>query len=59
VISEWDEATTMSMPGPVTCSALTVIDPVFPPDELVCSLTTRLIPPGSETARFGLDTTMD
>jgi len=49
----------MSMAGPVTCSALTVIDPLFPPDEFVCSLTTRLMPPGNETARFGLETTMD
>ncbi len=49
----------MSMLGPLTCSALTVIDPVFPPDELVCSLTTRLMPPGNGMARFGLDTTMD
>ena len=36
VISEWAEATTMSMLGPVTCSALTVIAPVFPLGELVC-----------------------
>jgi len=35
VIPDWAEATTMSMLGPLTCSALTVIDPVFPPDELV------------------------
>lgn len=49
----------MSMLGPVTCSALTVIDPLFPPDELVCSLTTRLMPPGKDMARFGLDTTID
>ncbi len=49
----------MSMLGPLTCNALTVIDPVFPPDELVCSLTMRLMPPGNETATFGLDTTMD
>jgi hypothetical protein len=52
-MSEWAKATTMSMAGPVTCSALTVIDPVFPPDEPVCSSTMRLIPPGNETARFG------
>ncbi len=49
----------MSMLGPLTCSALTVIDPVFPPDELVCSLTMRLMPPGNEMARFGVDTRMD
>ena len=49
----------MSMLGPVTCRALTVIDPLFPPVEFVCSLATRLMPPGSETARFGLDTSMD
>jgi hypothetical protein len=36
VISDWADATTMSMLGPVTCSAFTVIDPEFPPDELVC-----------------------
>src|SRR5215510_10184555 len=58
VIPDWEEATTMSMPGPLTCSALTVIDAVFPPDEFVCSVTMRLMPPGSETARFGLDATM-
>src|SRR5215813_12171498 len=58
VIPDWEEATTMSMPGPLTCSALTVIDAVFPPDEFVCSLTMRLMPPGSETARFGLEATM-
>ena len=50
VIPDWAEATTMSMLGPLTCSALTVIDPVFPPDELVCSLTMRLMPPGNEMA---------
>ena len=59
VIPDWAEATTMSMLGPLTCSALTVIDPVFPPDELVCSLTMRLMPPGNEMARFGLETTTD
>src|SRR5258708_4552789 len=58
VIPDWAEATTMSMLGPLTCSALTVIDPAFPPDEVVCSLTTRLMPPGNEIARFGLDTAM-
>ena len=36
VMSDWAEATTMSMLGPVTCSALTVIDPLDPPDELIC-----------------------
>src|SRR6266404_3788855 len=55
VISEWAEATTMSMLGPLTCSALTVIAPVFPLGELVCSLTMRLMPPGNEMARFGLE----
>src|SRR6266481_6212782 len=49
----------MSMLGPLTCSAFTVIDPAFAPDELVCSLTMRLMPPGNEMARFGLDTTTD
>jgi hypothetical protein len=49
----------MSMLGPVTCSALTVIDPVFPPGELVCSLTIKLIPPGNDRARFGLDVRTD
>src|SRR5258708_14558576 len=49
----------MSMLGPLTCSALTVMEPEFPPDELVCSLTIRLIPPGKEMARFGLATRMD
>jgi hypothetical protein len=53
------DATTMSMAGPFTCSALTVIDPAFPPDELVCSLTMTLMPPGKEMARFGLDTRID
>jgi len=55
VIPDWAEATTMSMLGPLTCSALTVIDPVFPPDELVCSLTITLMPPGAEMATFGLE----
>src|SRR6266481_3653208 len=59
VIPDWVEATTMSILGPLTCSALTVIDPVFPPDELVCSLTMRLMPPGNEMARFGVDTRTD
>src|SRR5712664_2790908 len=49
----------ISMLGPLTCSALTVMEPEFPPDELVCSLTMRLIPPGKEMARFGLETRMD
>jgi len=39
----------MSMLGPVTCNALTVIAPVFPLGELVCSLTMTLIPPGAES----------
>src|SRR5437870_195725 len=56
VISGWAEATTISMPGPVTCSPLTVIDPALPPDELVCSLTLRAMPPGNEMARFGFET---
>ena len=47
-MSECVEATTMSRLGPVTCSAFTVIDPAFPPDELVCSLMMTVIPPGSE-----------
>src|SRR5881392_1501703 len=59
MIPDWAEATTMSMLGPLTCSALTVIDPVFPPDELVCSLTMRLMPPGNERARLGLDRRTD
>jgi len=49
----------MSMLGPLTCSALTVMDPVFPLGELVCSLTMRLMPPGNEMTRFGLDTRTD
>src|SRR5882762_6413893 len=49
----------MSMLGPLTCSALTVMEPEFPPDDLVCSLTMRLMPPGKEMARFGLETRMD
>ena len=49
----------MSMLGPVTCSALTVIDPLVPPDELVCWLMMTLIPPGSEMERFGLETRID
>ena len=44
----------MLMLGPVTCSALTVIAPVFPLGELVCSLTMTLMPPGKEMATFGL-----
>src|SRR5262245_35777303 len=52
------DATTMSMLGPVTCSALTVIDPVFPPLELDCSLTMTLMPPGTEMARFGFAATI-
>jgi hypothetical protein len=55
-MSEWAEATTISMLGPVTCSALTVISPVFPLGELVCSLTMTLMPPGKEMATFGLTT---
>ena len=49
----------MSMLGPVTCRALTVIDPLVPPDELVCSLTMTLMPPGSEMDRFGLEVRID
>ena len=49
----------MSMLGPVTCRALTVIDPLVPPDELVCSLTMTLMPPGSEMDRFGLAVRID
>src|SRR5437762_7613887 len=59
VIPDWAEATTMSMLGPLTCSALTVMDPAFPLGELVFSLTMRLMPAGNEMARFGLDTTTD
>src|ERR1700741_348042 len=59
VIPDWAEATTMSVLGPLTCSALTVIDPVIPLGELVCSLTMRLMPPGNEMARFGLDVSTD
>jgi len=43
----------------LTWSALTVIEPVFPPEELVCSLTMRLMPPGKEIARFGVETRTD
>ena len=46
----------MSMLGPVTCSALTVVAPVFPLGELDCSLTMTLMPPGNELATFGLAT---
>jgi len=59
MIPDWAEATTMSVLGPLTCSALTVIDPLVPLGELVCSLTMRLMPPGNEMARLGLDTRMD
>jgi hypothetical protein len=59
VISELADATTMSMLGPVTCRALTVIDPLVPPDELVCWLMMTLMPPGSETERFGFETSID
>ena len=59
VMSEWAEATTMSRAGPVTCSAFTVIDPLDPPDELVCSLIMTLIPPGREIERFGLEFRID
>src|SRR3989442_3019566 len=56
VIPDWAEATTISMLGPVMCSALTVIVPVFPAGELVCSFTITVMPPGKEMARFGLAT---
>src|SRR5438552_17234176 len=59
VMSDWAEATTMSMLGPVTCSALTVIDPLVPPDELVCWLMMTLIPPGREIDKFGFETRID
>src|SRR6266480_1460036 len=59
VIPDWAEATTISMLGPLTCSALTVMDPVFPLGELVCSLTMTLMPPGNEMATLGLDTRTD
>lgn len=49
----------MSMLGKVTCRALTVIDPLVPPDELVCWLTMTLMPPGSEMERFGLEARID
>ena len=55
VIPDWAEATTISMLGPLTCSALTVTEPVFPPDELVCSFTITLMPPGAEMATFGVE----
>ena len=58
-MSECAEPTTMSMLGPVTCSAFTVIDPAFPPDELVCSLMITLIPPGSEIERLGFEVRID
>ena len=44
----------MSVPGPVTWIALTVIVPFPPLVELVCSLRMTLIPPGSVTATFGI-----
>lgn len=44
----------MSIPGPVTWIALTVIEPWFPFTELVCSLRRTLIPPGSVIATFGI-----
>ena len=53
------EPTTMSMLGPVTCNALTVIDPLDPPDELVCWLMMTLLPPGREIERFGFETRID
>lgn len=59
VMSELAEPTMMSMLGPVTCSALTVIDPLVPPDELVCWLMMTLIPPGSEMEKFGLEVRID
>ena len=58
-MSDWAEPTTMSMLGPVTCSAFTVMDPAFPPDELVCWLMMTLMPPGSEIERFGFETSID
>jgi hypothetical protein len=54
VISDSAEATTTSIPGPVTWIALTVIEPVFPLTELVCSLRMTLIPPGSPIETFGI-----
>ena len=44
----------MSMPGPVTWIALTVIEPSAPLTELVCSLRMTLIPPGRTIATFGI-----
>ena len=49
----------MSMLGPVTCRALTVIDPLVPPDELLRWLMMTLMPPGSEMDRFGLEVRID
>ncbi len=54
VISDSAEATTISMPGPVTWIALTVIEPWLPLVELVCSLRRTLIPPGRTIATFGV-----
>ena len=59
VISDWAEPTRMSLLGPVTCNALTVIDPLVPPDELVCWLMMTTIPPGREIERFGFETRVD
>ena len=58
-MSDIAEPTTMSIAGPVTCNALTVMDPLDPPDELVCWLMTTLMPPGSEMERLGLETRID
>lgn len=53
-MSDSADETTMSMPGPVTWIALTVIEPWFPFTVLVCSLSMTLIPPGSVIATFGI-----
>ena len=44
----------MSIPGPVTWIAFTVIVPWFPFTELVCSLSMTLIPPGNVIATLGI-----
>jgi hypothetical protein len=53
-MSDSAEATTTSIPGPVTWIALTVIEPVLPLTELVCSLRMTLIPPGRPIETFGI-----
>jgi hypothetical protein len=53
-MSDSADATTTSMPGPVTWIALTVIEPSFPLTVLVCSFSRTLIPPGKTIATFGV-----